>query len=278
MARRLGAALGWLAGSALRIRRREVVARLARAGFFDAERVASSMYASLGAGLVELLLTALPGERSLGRVRLTPRAQQALEQVRASGAVVATAHTGNWDLAACAVASVAPLWVVSKRLRVRWLDRLWQALRARRGVRLLDARGALDAGRKALDAGALVAMIIDQAPERASGVLVAPFLGQPARHDLAPALLAARSEKPFALALARRLDDGSHEVDVPLLLLPPPRAGRPWAEDATQAAATALESFILRYPAQWLWLHRRWKDAPALPPRRARPSLSPGSP
>jgi len=53
--RLLGAALGLLAGSVLRIRRRHVEASMRAAGVAEARAVARAMYASLGVGLLELL-------------------------------------------------------------------------------------------------------------------------------------------------------------------------------------------------------------------------------
>ncbi|MCS6899130.1 MAG: lysophospholipid acyltransferase family protein [Myxococcales bacterium] len=257
-----GRLLGWFAGSILRVRRAEVEERLARAGIAAPSLVATQMYTSLGAALYELLWTAAPGPRPLDRkVLLSLRAAQALEVVRGRGAVVAATHTGNWDLAACAVAARAPLWVVSKRLRVRWLDQGWQRLRVARGVRIVEPSGAIVSARRAIASGGLVAMLLDQRPERKTGVLAAPFLGLPALHDLAPALLAARLRVPLALALSRRLPDGTHEIDVPLLLEPPPRAGRLWAEEATRRLIEALEAFVRAHPDQWLWLHRRWQGS-----------------
>ena len=260
LARPAGAALGWLVGGVGRLRRGEVEDRLRSAGFADPAGIARGMYASLGAALYELLWTAAPGRRLLTRrVRLTARAEAALTAVATSGAIVATAHTGNWDLVACAVAERRPLWVVSKRLRVRWLDALWQGLRRRRGVRIVDATGAVAATREGLRQGALVAQIIDQVPERASGAMQAPFLGRDAWHDLTPALLAARLRAPLFVALGRRCEDGTHEVDVPLYMDAPDRADAAWAREVTVAMARVLEEHVRAWPSQWLWLHRRWK-------------------
>jgi KDO2-lipid IV(A) lauroyltransferase len=259
----LGRLLGWLVGRLLRVRRPEVLQRLRSAGFRDPEPIASAMYASLGVGLFELLGSSLPGFHGwVGHVRLTHGALAALDRARHRGAIVAGTHTGNWDLAALAVAQRAPLTIVSKRLRVGWLDRCWQALRRERGVRVVDARGALEAARAGLARGELLVMMIDQAPERRSGVMTLPFLGIEARQDLAPVLLAARLGKPLALAVARRLDDGTHEVDVPLWIEPPTRGDRGWVVETARAVNLGLESFVRTYPSQWLWLHRRWKRWP----------------
>jgi KDO2-lipid IV(A) lauroyltransferase len=259
----LGAALGWFVGGVLRVRRAHVLAAMARAPIPGADRTSQAMYASLGRGLLELLAGALGGWRKLRRsVDLESNgALSTIEALLASGrgAVIATAHTGNWDLVACSAAERVPLTVVTKHLTMRLLDGLWQGFRARRGVRLVDAgRAAREAG-KALGRGELVAMLIDQAPERARGVLSVPFLGAMADVDLAPALLALRARVPFVVAFPMRQSDGSHCLEVARILSPPRRASRSWAEDAMALATADLDGFVRRHPEQWLWMHRRWK-------------------
>ncbi|MEJ7733197.1 MAG: lysophospholipid acyltransferase family protein [Polyangiaceae bacterium] len=265
MAAPLGACLGWLVGGVLRVRRRHVEHAMERAGI--ERRVAPAMYASLGAGLLELLwLAGRPPAALDGVQRATPRAERALAEAHAlgRGVVVATALAVNWDLCACAAArwiaarGAGRLHVITKRLSWRALDDYWQALRAERGVVLHDARGAWRGARAALAGGGVVALLVDQVPERASGVAALPFLGAIARHDLAAATLAARAGAPILVALARRDADGLHTLDV-VEVLEPPASHRASLLDATARIAAALERFVRAEPAQWLWMHRRWK-------------------
>ncbi|MDI1476116.1 lysophospholipid acyltransferase family protein [Polyangium sp. y55x31] len=272
--RSFGAALGALVGGLVRVRRRHVESAMARAGVPRPRRAAAAMYGSLGAGLFELLWTAgRPKEPLEAKLVVSPRAAdlfaRALAQER--GVVVATAHTGNWDLSACAAAAwlrdhVGPsgrapaLHVITKRLSWRALDRTWQHLRAERGVLLVDARGATMRVREALARGDVVAMMIDQAPERATGVTQLPFLGAPAWCDLAPILMASRARAPIVVAFGRRRDDGLHEFDAVDLIEPEALATRADVERIAARITDALASFVETYPAQWLWLHRRWKE------------------
>lgn len=181
---------------------------------------------------------------------------------------MATAHTGNWDLVACALAQQIPLTVVTKRLSVGWLNRCWQGLRRGRGVRLVEAGEAAATAANELAAGHWVAALIDQAPERTRGVVAVPFLGASADVDLAPALLALRARCPLVVAFARRTPNG-HTVEVAGVIDPPRRPERAWAEAAMRQATGWLEAFVLRHPEQWLWMHRRWKRPPVEARQRA---------
>jgi KDO2-lipid IV(A) lauroyltransferase len=273
----LGALIGWIAGSLVRIRRRHVEASMRRAGIPDARRVAARMYRSLGLGLCELLWLAGRPPGALGeRFVMAPACAEALQRAASlgHGIVVVTAHTGNWDLAACAAArwlaleGGAPLGsrlhVVTKRLSWRALDAYWQHLRAEQGVVLVEAEGAAARVREALARGGTVALLIDQAPERSSGVATFPFLGAPALHDLGPALLAARARAPIVAIFGHRGADGRHRLELAESIQPEElRGGRGALLAATERIARALEREVRAHPEQWLWLHRRWKGARA---------------
>lgn len=262
LGRAVALVLAFVVGDLVRVRRMHVEAAMTRAGVHNPRRMARAMYRDLARGLVELIAMALrPGARAFARVALPTKTLSAIQGAR-FGAVIATAHTGNWDLCACAVARRTPLSVVTKRLSVRLFDSLWQGVRREQSVKLLEVDSAARAALAALRKGELVAMLIDQAPERSRAVVTTPFLGAVARVDLAPALVAMRARAPLIVAFPRRDAEGSHAIEVAGVLSPPAKPNRAWPKSAMIEATRLLEDFVVRHPEQWLWMHRRWKAVP----------------
>ncbi len=262
-----GGALGALVGGVLRVRRTHVEEAMARAGVEDPSSAAAGMYRSLGTSALELLWLAGEPRDLSSLVRIRPHARQVLATARAQnrGVVFAASHTGNWDLAACAIgASAARLMVVTKHLSMGFVDAFWQRTRARYGVELVGASGAFARGRAHVRAGGAIAMMIDQVPARRPHAIAAEFLGASAWVDKAPAALAARTAAALLVPCARRCEDGVQELDVLDVIEPPERAGSAWIEEATRRATRALEGFVLANPTEWLWMHRRWAT-PKLP-------------
>ncbi len=258
-----GTALGWLVGSVLRIRRRHAMQCMRRAGIPDPSAALAAMYASLGTLVFELLWTA--GRRNHPVVELVGLPSDPWRGVesalaRGKGLVVATAHTGNWDLLACAMAARVPLMVVTRHLSWVSLDRFWQALRSERGVVLVDPRGAVRRASAHLRAGGVVAFLVDQRPLDDRGTEQVAFLGAPAQYERAFADLAARCRAPVALALAERAPAGQHRLTVPLLIDPPDRPSRAWVRHVVHEVAKRLDAHVRNDPGQWLWLHRRWRE------------------
>jgi KDO2-lipid IV(A) lauroyltransferase len=260
----IGAAIGWIAGSVLRIRRAHVETSMLAAGFERTPPQARAVYRALGISAAELLWLAAPCNASRPPpASIDPASagawRRALSQGR--GVVIAASHTGNWDLAACAIAEQVELLVVTKRLRVQALDRFWRGTRLARGVKLVGARGALRRAREVLRRRGAVAMVIDQVPDRRRHAIDVPFLGRRALVDKSPAALAAARRAPLVVAACRRDERGQHVLHVLSVQIPPevPAERRAWVREATVAATRALDAFVRTYPDQWLWLHRRWK-------------------
>src|SRR5580658_2485783 len=130
----VGAVVGWTAGSVLGIRRGHVLRAMRAAQVNRPTQTARAMYRSLGVSAMEFLWLAARAGSAEGHVRLAGEAAAVWDEAmaRGRGVVIAASHTGNWDLAACAMAARAPLLVVTKHLSATGLDRFWQEARARR--------------------------------------------------------------------------------------------------------------------------------------------------
>jgi KDO2-lipid IV(A) lauroyltransferase len=219
------------------------------------------MYRALGTNVMELLwLSRRPG--ALRDVcSLDPRSRAVLESARAKGRgiVLAASHTGNWELAACAMARELDLTVIVKPIATRGLDEFMTRARRAHGLGLTLPEGALQPARDVLARGGSIALLIDQVPAHESHGIPVEFLGARALADRAPAALAAATGAPLVVVAFRRDADGTHAIDVLDVLDPPPRGRREWTLEATRKATAALAAFVRRHPSQWLWMHRRWR-------------------
>lgn len=268
---RLGALLGWLAGTVLEIRRSHVERAMKLAGIARsrAGSIADMMYRSLGSSLVEMLWLAAHPElpaSAMASFDEYSRAILAASRERKRGFVLATAHTGNWELAAAAVAEVHPLTVIVKPMSVGWVDRFCRSSREARGVGLALPQNALAQAREAIARGEIVAMLIDQVPLRASHSVIVDFLCGRADVDRSPAALAAAMRCPMVVAVSRRREDGGQVLEVLAVLEPPERDRRAWAVDATRTATRVFERWVHAHPGEWLWMHRRWRAPPGARP------------
>lgn len=241
----LGRLLGFVAGSLLRIRRRLVEDAMARAGIADPSRQARAMYASLGRGVFELLWLAI-----------APRARReaflesvVLDATPDGPCVLAASHTGNWEAAAAAAARTRRVAMVAKPFSWRAFDAFCTYLRKRLGVEVIRPDGAMAAARAVLRAGGSIAMPVDQVPNRAAHGVPVEFLGAPVLVDRAPFVVAKRAGVPLLVIAA----SGSHRVEVLR------RIDVDDVAEAAREATAALEAFVRRHPASWMWLHRRWR-------------------
>jgi KDO2-lipid IV(A) lauroyltransferase len=259
---RLGAALGWLAFSVLRVRRRVAVDNLRRSLGLPrrpAERLARRVYSHLATGALEFLQVhrlslvrsrALLGDRILERI-------DRLRQGR--GLLILTAHLGQWDLLACAAGLCGvPLHVVTRSVKNRCINRLWMERRRRCGVRLLPARGSARAAMRALEDDEVVALVLDQHDPEGAAV---PLFGRPAATSTALARMARASGAPVLPVFLVRDERGAGFRLVVKELIDVPRTPDRWGDvlAATTRFNQTIEEVVRAYPDQWLWLHRRWK-------------------
>ncbi|WP_244221710.1 lysophospholipid acyltransferase family protein [Corallococcus exercitus] len=196
------------------------------------------------------------------------------------GALLVTAHFGNWEL----VGQMLIRWGIPLNALVRPLK---GALNTRIAVNRLGAgagliypKGAIQEITDAVNRGESAYMLLDQALPAKSAVFV-PFFGRLASTTPAMAVAAERTGVPvFVVMGVRPPGPGARyklEVEGPILPPKPGECADPITEHTARVTA-ALERAIRRHPEQWLWLHRRWKVQPPALTTAPSPGLTEGTP
>jgi Kdo2-lipid IVA lauroyltransferase/acyltransferase len=263
----LAAGLGRLAYRPLGIRARIVEEHL-RQAFPERDeawvrRTASDAYAHLGReGLALLRLSRLGRDAVLAVTHMPPELEDLRAAVAAgTGAVVATGHLGNWEVAGAALAARGiPLDAVARPQANPYFDRMINDARARLGMRVIARGGATQAALQSLAEGRVVALFADQ-EARARGTFV-PFLGRPASTHRGSAVLALRAGAPLFMGVMTRRADGTYGARIQPIPVPESGDFEERVVRLTTAFTRALESAVRDHPEQYFWHHRRWKTLP----------------
>ena len=183
---------------------------------------------------------------------------------RGQGVLVLTGHLGAWELSSFYHSLAGyPMGMVIRRLDNPLVDAMVNDIRCRHGNRVLHkddfARGLLGAMR----AGETVGILMDTNMTPPQGLFV-PFFGIEA---CTASGLARVALKTGAAVLPGFLLWEESERRYVLHFGPELTVARTGDATANALANTALftatiESWIRRYPEQWLWVHRRWKTRP----------------
>jgi Kdo2-lipid IVA lauroyltransferase/acyltransferase len=269
----VGALVGWVAWCLAGGTRRLALEHLALAfpERSEAERraIARASLVHLGQVALETIALHRYRDRLEVYVSIAPGGEELVRRAmaRGKGLVFVASHIGNWELLAQRLSRVAqPNAVVAKRNADPWLNGAIERLRAEGGLETLW-REDPSTGRKLLrlfKRGGGLGILIDQ-DTKVQGVFV-PFFGQLAYTPRAAAELALRFGAAALVVTSHRRGprpgDG-HELEVTELVYDPDSPDPEAEVVRLTAAAVALhESAIRRHPAEWVWMHRRWKTRP----------------
>lgn len=177
------------------------------------------------------------------------------------GAVLATSHSGNWELLGAALAMYDfPIVAVVQKQTNAAMDRFINEYRTMAGMHVTYKTGVRDMIRL-LNQGMIVGLLMDQNQHR-SGVIV-DFFNRPASTPQGAAALARMNDAPIVPAFITENADGTHTAIIHPIV---------WAEkgtdresdvvNTTQVLTKIIEMHIRQHPAEWFWLHNRWKNQP----------------
>lgn len=188
-----------------------------------------------------------------------------LEAMIASGQgfLIGCAHFGNWEwLGAWMALRTGRFGVVYKPMHNPGSEALAQELRGRFGMAIFSTRERVPRGLFGhLRKGGIVAILADQ--DARKGGTFYPFFGRPASTATGLASLAVRLGTPILPGFCLRDGLGRFSPVIFPPLYPDPQAD-PAAEEErlTRAYLACIEEVIRLAPAQYFWLHQRWKTRP----------------
>lgn len=223
-------------------------------------RIARQVYRNLAENVFEVLRLPLlrTPEDAARLVDVDARAFQAKTREMNKGAVLISAHFGNWELLGMAFGLlVSPITVVVKRLKNREIDRQINRWRAMRGNRVVYKRQALREGLRTLRNGGVMSILADQSDPK--GGFFMDFLGRRTSVFLGPAFLVLKTGVPVFVGISRKIGNGRYRVEYEEIDYSDLGTGKADVEELARRYTLALERYIRRYPEEWFWLHDRWK-------------------
>ncbi|HTW62304.1 MAG TPA: lysophospholipid acyltransferase family protein [Terracidiphilus sp.] len=186
-------------------------------------------------------------------------------RARGKGVLIVTGHLGAWELSSFYHSLMGyPMGMVIRRLDNRSLDSYVNRIRCLHGNSVLHkddfGRGLLTA----MHERGTVGILMDTNMTPPQGAFVRYFgmeactatgLAHVARKTGAAVLpgfmLWEAAERRYVLHFGPEIEM-PHTEDATADIL-----------GGTQLCTSAIESWVRRYPDQWLWIHRRWKTRPA---------------
>ncbi len=174
--------------------------------------------------------------------------------------VMAIGHFGNFEIyARCRMLAPAFQSATTYRaLRQPALNRLMQSLREKSGCLYFERRTEGGALRAALNRGGLVLGLLADQHGGDKGLRL-PFFGHDCSTGPAPALLALRYGCRIFPAICYRTAPGRWRVEVGDEILTR-EAGEPRSVESIMLDVNrAFEAAVRRDPANWFWVHKRWK-------------------
>jgi Kdo2-lipid IVA lauroyltransferase/acyltransferase len=182
----------------------------------------------------------------------------------------ASGHFGNFELQARSRAYLEGyrLLATYRGLRQASLTKIMVQLRAKSGALMFERRSESDELKAAVrEGGKMLGLLADQhAGDRAPRL---PFLGRDCSTSTAPAIFARRYGCALHMAICFRTGLGRWCIEIgpaiPLQIDGEERS----VDDISLDVNKALEVAILRDPANWFWVHRKWKPASKIQKQRA---------
>jgi KDO2-lipid IV(A) lauroyltransferase len=176
------------------------------------------------------------------------------------GVILLSSHFGNWEFIAISVALQIniPFSVIVKPLRNPYVYDWMNRARTKFGNEIVPLGISIRKTYQTLKEKKIVAMVADQRGPQ-EGVRV-NFFGREVSVYTGPAALALKTGSPIIFGVpVRQKNYKYHTILVEISQNDLPDSYEEKIKEISQRHTAYLEKIIRENPAQWLWMHDRWK-------------------
>jgi KDO2-lipid IV(A) lauroyltransferase len=224
-------------------------------------KIAFGSYKSFCITFVEILyLPAMSKSEMDLAVNFTAIPMMKAKYNEGKGLIFLGAHFGNWEYIALSVALKLdfPITVIVKTQRNTLVNNWLDDNRIKWGNKIVPLGISIRQVYKELKEKRIIAMVADQRGP-SEGIRI-NFMGRKTSVFSGPALLALKTGTPIIFGITIRQPDFSYKTAIELINtddLPDEEELR--VVELSQRHASVLEKYIIQYPDQWFWMHKRWK-------------------
>lgn len=225
----------------------------------EAKRIAKRSWTRFGRMITEVLIFPKMNREISWYVRMEGREHLDRALEGGNGVVMATAHSGNWELLGAALAlNGYPAVMVAQKQTNAQMDRLINEYRTVTGMHVTYKTGVREMMRL-LGAGHIIGLAMDQDAGK-DGVML-EFFGRKASCPQGPAFLARMKNAPILPVFITENDDGTHTmlIHAPLYVAAT-EDKHEGIRKMTEQLTGIIETHVRKYPEEWFWLHNRWKS------------------
>ena len=232
----------------------------------ERERIAKDCFTFMAKAGVEILF--LMDKPSLLKKRAQIVGKENLDSAFSDGkgVILVSAHFGNFPLllARLSLEGYQAASII-RQMRDSRMEKLFMQKRAQLNIKTIYSqprRACVEDSLRSLKNKELLFIPLDQ--NFGSGGVFVDFFGRKAATATGPVVLALRTGAKILPCFIVRQENDTHKIifEPPLAL----ETGKDNQETVIiniQRLTGIIERYIRKYPAQWGWIHRRWKSTPS---------------